>query len=82
VLTALPENVFPIRVARVTPVASTTDGRNVFEVEARLVGEVPLALRPGLEGIVKIEAGTQPTAWIWGRRLVNWLRLTLWSWGL
>lgn len=82
VLAALPEHKFPIVVQRVTPLASSDDGRNVFEVEAQLSGSVPAALRPGLEGIAKIDAGEQSLAWIWGRRLVNWLQLALWSWGL
>jgi multidrug resistance efflux pump len=81
-LAALPEKVFPIRVQRVTPVASAADGRNVFEVEARLDGEAPAALRPGLEGVAKIDAGEQPLASIWGRRLAHWVRLALFSWGL
>ena len=67
-------------VERVTPVASMQDGRNAFEVEARLLAAAPL-LRPGLQGIAKIEAGERSTAWIWTHRGIDWLRLSLWSWG-
>jgi multidrug efflux pump subunit AcrA (membrane-fusion protein) len=68
------------KVARVTPMATARDGRNFFEVEGDLddVGE---ALRPGLQGVARIEAGRHPMAWIWSRHAVNWLRLTAWSWG-
>ncbi len=81
-LAALPEQNFAIRVERITPVARAENGRNFFEVEAKLTQAATAALRPGLEGIAKIEAGEASLAWIWGRRLINGLRLTLWSWGL
>jgi hypothetical protein len=61
-------------------VATIKDGRNAFEVEARLEpGDAPL--RPGLQGVAKIDAGTQSFAWIWTHRITDWLRLALWSWG-
>lgn len=81
-LTAMPDETFPIEVQRITPVARAEDGRNFFEVEARLTKPPPRTLRPGLEGVAKIEAGWQPLAWIWGRRLFNGLRMQLWAWGL
>jgi hypothetical protein len=66
-------------VERVTPVATVRDGRNAFAVEARLREAAPL-LRPGLEGVAKIEVGERSIAWIWSHRAVDWLRLALWSW--
>jgi hypothetical protein len=80
-LGALSDRALPVRVARVTPVAVARDGRNFFEVEGALDEIVP-ALRPGLQGIAKIEAGRRPLAWIWTHRFLDWLKLTLWSWGL
>jgi hypothetical protein len=80
-LAATPSETLPITVARVTPVAAARDGRNTFEVEALLrAGEGPL--RPGLQGIAKIEAGRRALGWVWTHRLTDWLRLTLWSRGL
>jgi HlyD family secretion protein len=67
-------------VERVTPVATVREGRNAFAVEARLAAAAPL-LRPGLEGVAKIDAGERSAAWIWGHRVTDWLRLALWSWG-
>lgn len=81
-LTAMPEELFSIVVQRITPVARAEDGRNFFEVEARLTQPPGRSLRPGLEGVAKIEAGQQPLAWIWSRRVINGLRLQLWAWGL
>ena len=69
------------RVARVTPVATTRDGRNFFEVEGEL-GESPSMLRAGLQGVAKIEAGSRSLAWISTHRVLDWVRLSFWSWGL
>jgi hypothetical protein len=65
----------------VTPVSSNRDGRNFFEVEGELE-KTAAGLRPGLQGIAKIEAGREPLAWIWTHRFFDWMKLTLWSWGL
>ena len=79
-LSALPVETIAFTIERVTPVATIKDGRNSFEVEARLEpGDAPL--RPGLQGVAKIDAGTQSFAWIWTHRITDWLRLALWSWG-
>jgi multidrug resistance efflux pump len=75
------DRALPFRVARVTPVATTRDGRNFFEVEGEL-DESPSMLRPGLQGVAKIEAGSRPLAWIWTHRVLDWARLAFWSWGL
>ena len=80
-LGALTDRALRFRVERVTPVATARDGRNFFEVEGTLVEAAP-GLRPGLQGVAKIEAGSHPLAWIWTHRFIDWLRLTLWAWGL
>lgn len=80
-LGALSDRALRFRVERVTPVAIARDGRNFFEVEGAL-NETPPVLRPGLQGVAKIEAGHRPLAWIWTHRLIEGLRLSLWSWGL
>ena len=36
-------------------------------------------LRPGMEGVAKIEVGRARLVWIWTRSLQNWARLALWS---
>ena len=60
--------------------ATARDGRNFFEVEGKFA-EAPSALRPGLQGVAKIGAGDRALGWIWTHRLVEWVRMTLWSWG-
>jgi len=78
-LSALPGDTFPLEVNRITPVATTGQGRNYFEVEAKLKTQAE-QLRPGLLGVGKVEAGSRSLLWIWTHRVSDWLRLTVWSW--
>jgi multidrug resistance efflux pump len=79
-LSALPSDTLTIEVARITPVATPGDGRNYFEVEARLSSATRNDLRPGLIGVAKIEAGSRSWLWICTHRVTDWIRLTFWSW--
>ena len=68
-----------IVVERITPLARAVEGRNVFEVEARLVA--PRAeLRPGLLGRAELVTGHLPPLWAWTGRALDRLRLAWWSW--
>jgi hypothetical protein len=78
-LAALPGKPLAFEIHRITPVASAGDGRNFFEVEAR-VRDKSAELRPGLQGVGKVEAGSRSLLWIWTHRVYGWMRLTLWSW--
>lgn len=78
-LTALPWDSLPLEVVRIAPLARALDGRNVYEVEARLTASDP-RLRPGLEGQARIEAGQRP--WLAGatQRLRDAARRLWWGW--
>jgi RND family efflux transporter MFP subunit len=78
-LSSLPWESLPIQVQRITPMARSVDGANVFEVEAQ-VSARPDQLRPGQQGVARIEVGRQPLALSWWRRLGNTLRLVAWRW--
>jgi RND family efflux transporter MFP subunit len=78
-LTALPGEPLPFVVYRITPVATAGDGRNFFDVEARLQSKRQ-DLRPGLQGVSKVDAGQRSMLWIWSHRVIGWVRLRLWSW--
>ena len=80
-LGAFSERPLAFHVERITPVAVARDGRNFFEVEGKLKDSVSM-LRPGLQGVAKIEAGARSLAWAWTHRAVDWLRIALWSWGV
>ncbi len=79
-LTALAQQSFAMQVERILPVASTAQGRTFFEIEARIENPDAL-LRPGMEGVARIDTRERTLAWVLGHRLVDWMRLTLWSWG-
>ena len=78
VLTPLPTEVWDLKVASVTPIATARDGRTAFRVDATL--DTPAAaLRPGMQGIAKIDVGRRRYVWIWTHDAVNWVRLKLWE---
>jgi len=64
-------------VEHVNPVAEVVKQQNVFKVRVRLL-EVQPWMRPGMEGVAKITIDRRSYAWLWTRRLVNWVRMKLW----
>jgi multidrug resistance efflux pump len=78
-LEGMPMSRQPFVVSRITPIATAEDGRNYFRVEARLTDTADLRLRPGMEGIAKIDAGSHSLVWIWSHSVIEWLRLTAWK---
>ena len=80
VLSGLADRRLPIEVRRLTPVAVQKDGRNLFAVEAAVTGAPPPGIRPGMEGVGKVEVGQRSLLWIWTRGFVDWLRLAVWNW--
>ncbi|MEP0202182.1 MAG: HlyD family efflux transporter periplasmic adaptor subunit [Halioglobus sp.] len=79
-LTGLPGDSLDIQVERITPVASAEEGRNYFKVEASLVGDYPLGLRPGMQGVGKIVIGSRKLIWIYSHKITEWWRMFVWSW--
>ena len=64
-------------VERITPVAQVVDQRNVFNVRVKLK-ETRRWMRPGMEGVAKVDLGRRRYVWLWTRRLVNWFRMKFW----
>lgn len=79
ILSSLSEQVFPLTVEKITVAAQADNGANIFRVEASLT-EATDMLRPGMQGVAKIDIGQQKLIWIWTREITDWLRLWLWSW--
>ena len=78
-LASLPEDPIRFVVQRVTPVADAKDGVMTFRAEGKLLS--PSArLRPGMEGVAKIDDGRARLVWIWSRPFLHWLRLVTWAW--
>jgi multidrug efflux pump subunit AcrA (membrane-fusion protein) len=79
VMTGIAGEPMDFAVAKVTPVATARDGANFFRVEAALSDASP-RLRPGMEGVGKIEVGRRSLWWVLTHGFTDWLRLTLWAW--
>ena len=78
-LAAAPNERLEIIVNKITPVSTAEDGSNFFKVDASLANP-PEHLRPGMQGVGKVEVGERKLIWIWTHRIVDWLRLWLWAW--
>ncbi len=77
-LSALPDRTYPFKIVSVTSVAQAAEGTNGFEV----IGTVPAedqSMRPGMEGVIKIEIERRNLAWIWVHPAIDWLRIKLWG---
>src|SRR5262249_12544283 len=79
-LSGMPADRHAFTVTRVTPIAAAKDGANQFRVEAALDDPPGPELRPGMEGIAKVETGPQRLVWAWTHGIVDWLRLAVWKW--
>ena len=79
VLAALPREPFAFRVETVTPVAQAEEGINVFRVEG-LLDATDVRMRPGMEGVAKVDIEERRLIWIWTHKLWSWLRMQFWTW--
>lgn len=80
-LTGLPNKAIAIQVERIVPLTSDADGGNRFRVEAK-IAQMPEGVRPGMQGVAKIDVGKGSLISVWTRSLVQRLRLWFWSAGL
>ncbi len=79
VVTALPNQSIPFVINKITPIADARAGKNVYRVEGEIEGDAS-RLRPGMEGVGKIEIGRRKLAWMWTHPLTNWARVWFWRW--
>lgn len=79
-LAAMPQRPIPFAVTRIHPLAQVQEGKTVFRLETQLQPPAGLTLRPGMEGVGRIEIGERRYAWIWTHSFVDWLRLKWWRW--
>jgi hypothetical protein len=74
---SFPDQKIPFEVELVSPMAEVVNNRNVFKVRVQFK-DTRDWMRPGMEGVAKIDIGKRRYIWIWTRKLVNWIRLKLW----
>ena len=78
-LSAFPMTPLSFTVDKITPVSAAREGRNYFRIEASL-DKAPAQLRPGMEGVGKIDIAQRRLIWLWTHRGIDWFRLLIWSW--
>lgn len=78
-LTGAPASGLQLAVTKLTSVATAEDARNFFRVEGSLA-DSGRPLRPGMEGLAKIDVGRRSLIWIWTRPLLERLRMLVWAW--
>lgn len=76
---SLPDEAYPLSVAKIIPVSVAAEGRNFLRVEADVKGDVT-PLRPGMSGVGHIDVGKRRLIWIWTREFVDWARVVAWRW--
>jgi hypothetical protein len=74
---ARPDETIPFTLSKLHPLPETREGENVYVAEA-VVPNPEGWLRPGMEGVAKVNVGRRNVSWVASRKLVNWLRLRLW----
>jgi hypothetical protein len=81
-LAALPDQAIGLLLERVTPVAKVTPNGVKYEIEARPngAGAGATGLRPGLQGVARIEMPASPLLWRAAVRSWQWLRMLAWTW--
>ncbi|MCP4117582.1 MAG: HlyD family efflux transporter periplasmic adaptor subunit [Desulfobacteraceae bacterium] len=77
-LSGIPDQTISITIDRLTPVSTPGEGRNYFRVEAVMEKHSDL-MRPGMEGISKIEIGREKLLRIWTRPWSERLRILAWK---
>ena len=72
-----PEQKFEFDIEQVIPLSRTHNNANVFELRAR-IADPQSWLRPGMEGLARIDVGPRPIRWIIAHRVEDAIRLWLW----
>jgi RND family efflux transporter MFP subunit len=79
-LAGMPDDTQAIEVDKITPISKAEEGVNYFRVESRLTENDLTRLRPGMEGVGKIDVDQRKLIWIWTHKIVHWVRMFFWSW--
>ncbi|MFO1098477.1 MAG: HlyD family efflux transporter periplasmic adaptor subunit [Xanthobacteraceae bacterium] len=74
----MPSEPLPVTLTTITPITTVLEGNNSFRVEAKLMQKGP-NLRPGMEGVAKIDSGQRALLWVWTHATIDWVRLAAWK---
>ncbi len=76
--TAYPGRPIKYTIESINPIATPDQGKNVYKVRAKLDPATSAWLKPGVQGLSKTDVRKEKYAWIWTRKMVNWVRMKLW----
>ncbi|MFN0137258.1 MAG: efflux RND transporter periplasmic adaptor subunit, partial [Phycisphaerae bacterium] len=74
---ARPEDALPFVVDRVRPSAEVREQTTVFIVDGNLTADADW-IRPGMEGLARVDCGPQPVWWVTLHRMIDSMRLSGW----
>jgi hypothetical protein len=79
---SLPGDKHPIKIERLVPIGQPNkEGQNVFKVYGTLQDSVA-TWRPGMAGEAKVEVERKPLWWIYSHKLIEFVKLQAWKWGV
>ena len=80
---AYPDRHIAFEVTSISPIAAVKNQDNSFRVKGKIDTTMTDAgsitwLKPGMEGVARVDASQELLIWIWTRTGINWLRSKLW----
>jgi hypothetical protein len=76
--TSYPNRPINFTVERINPVATVVGAKNIFKVRVHIDSPNVQWLRPGVEGLGKVDVWPAKYGWIWTHKMINWVRMKLW----
>ncbi|MFK7818359.1 MAG: HlyD family efflux transporter periplasmic adaptor subunit [Planctomycetaceae bacterium] len=76
---ARPGESWACEVNRIDASGTVVEGENVFIARANPGDNVATWLRPGMQGLAKVDAGTHPVWWVYLHGATDWLSLQAWK---
>lgn len=76
--TSYPDRPIKFTVIRIFPVAHVAEAKNVFTVRVQLDSPNVQWMKPGVQGLAKVDVEPAKYGWIWTHKMINWVRMKLW----
>ena len=76
---ARPGEAWKCEVDRIDATGTVIAGENVFVARANPQTDTPGWLRPGMQGLAKIDAGRQPVWWVYLHGVTDWISMQAWK---
>jgi hypothetical protein len=72
-----PDQRIGFQIESIAPRTKVANTKNVFPVRVRLDETLPW-MKPGMEGVAKVNVEQKPWAWLVSHRVIKWVRMKLW----